>query len=196
VAKIEAELSAVKITEEGLRRYIAKNQALLRQIPTVKAELEKRDVDKKKQKELYDQLLSRQGQSEVSKQMEVQDKTTTFRIVDPAVLPVKPVSPNRVRIILMGIIAGIGAAYGLLFGLDQLSNTVKSTDMLKPYGLPVLAVIPRIPDVAADLKHKKIDRIIYAMSSFYFLFVLSFLAIEFLDLQYIDKIVNRVSQIF
>jgi polysaccharide chain length determinant protein (PEP-CTERM system associated) len=196
VAKIEAELSALKLTEESLRRYIAKNQSLMRQIPTVKAELEKMDVDKKKQKELYDQLLSRQGQSEVSKQMEVQDKTTTFRIVDPAVLPVKPVSPNRVRIILMAIVAGIGAAYGILFGLDQLRSTIKSTEMLKPYGLPVLAVIPRIPDFAQEVKRQKVDRIIYAMSSFYFLFILSFLAIELLDLQYVDKIINRISQIF
>jgi len=196
VAKIEAELSALKLTEQSLKRYIATNQALLRKIPTVKADLEKREVDKRKQKELYDQLLSRQGQSEVSKQMEVQDKTTTFRIVDPAVLPVKPVSPDRVKILLLGIAAGIAGGFGLLFGLDQLSNTVKSVDMLKSFGLPVLAVIPRIPEVATEAKRKRIDRIIYVTSGGYFCFVLSFLVMELLGLAYVDKVINLVAQLF
>jgi len=196
VAKIEAELSALKLTEQSLKRYIGTNQALLRKIPTVKADLEKREVDKRKQKELYDQLLSRQGQSEVSKQMEVQDKTTTFRIVDPAVMPVNPVSPDRVKILLLGIAAGIAGGFGLLFGLDQLSNTVKSVDMLKSFGLPVLAVIPRIPEVATEAKRKRIDRIIYATSGGYFCFVLSFLVMELLGLAYVDKVINLVAQLF
>jgi polysaccharide chain length determinant protein (PEP-CTERM system associated) len=196
VAKIEAELSALKLTEESLRRYISKNQSLLRQIPTVKAELDRKDVEKRKQKELYDQLLSRQGQSEVAKQMEVQDKTTTFRIVDPAVLPVKPVSPNRVRMILVGVIAGIAGGFGLIFGLDQLSNNIKSVDSLKAFGLPVLAVIPRIPDPPAEIKKQKSDRIIYAAASCYFIVILSFLVVELMNLQYIDKLINRVNQFF
>lgn len=195
VAKIEAELNALRLSESGLRRYISANQALLRKIPMVKAELEKKDVDKRKQKELYDQLLSRQGQSEVSKQMEVQDKTTTFRIVDPAVLPVKPVSPNRVRIILLGIVAGIAGSFGLIFGLDQISNTVKSVDSLKSYGLTVLAVIPRIPNAALELKRRRENRMIYAVASCYFLFIIGFLLVEVFDLQYVDKIIESISQL-
>ncbi|GAM10601.1 putative tyrosine-protein kinase AmsA [Geobacter sp. OR-1] len=196
VAKIGAELDALKLAENSLRRYIATNQALLRKIPMVKAELEKKDVDKRKQKELYDQLLSRQGQSEVSKQMEVQDKTTTFRIVDPAVLPVKPVSPNRVRIILMGILAGIACSFGLIVGLDQLSNSIKSVDGLKPFGLPVLAVIPRIPDATSEMKRQKKDRFIYLGASCYFVVILCFLGVEILDLQYVDKVITRINSLF
>lgn len=196
VAKIEAELSALKLTEASLRSYISKNQALLRQIPTVKAELEKKDVDKRKQKELYDQLLARKGQSEVSKQMEVQDKTTTFRIVDPAVLPIRPVSPDRVRIILMGIVAGIVGGFGILIGLEQLTNNIKSADSLKSFGLPVLAVIPRIPDAEKEIKCQKRDRTIYLAASCYFMFILSFLVIEMLNLQYVDKLMIRMNQLF
>lgn len=194
VAKIEAELSALRLTEESLRRYIGKNQSLLRQIPTVKAELDRREVDKRKQKELYDQLLSRQGQSEVSKQMEIQDKTTTFRIVDPAVLPVKPVSPNRVKIILVGILGGIAASFGLVLGLDQLSNKIKSVDSLKTFGLPILAVIPTIPDASLQLKRSRDDIRIYVVSSCYLLLIIGFLIIEFLNLQYVDKLISIIMQ--
>ena len=85
--KVQAELSAVKMSEASLQRYIGMNQALLKGIPTAKAGLEKLEMEKQSRKELYDKLLSRQGQSEMSQQMEVQDKTTTFRIIDPAVIP-------------------------------------------------------------------------------------------------------------
>ncbi len=102
------------------------------------------ETAKNSQKNIYDQLFTRHGQSEVSKQMEVQDKTTTFRIVDPAVLPQKPASPNRLRIMLMGIVGGIAASFGVLLLLEQMDSTVKDVDFVKGLGLPVLAVISRI----------------------------------------------------
>ena len=93
--RIDSEIAAIKSSEDSLRRYITRNQSLLQSLPSAKAGLEKLETAKNSQKNIYDQLFARHGQSEVSKQMEVQDKSTTFRIVDPAVLPQKPSSPNR-----------------------------------------------------------------------------------------------------
>ena len=54
------------------------------------------------------------GKTQVSTQAELQTKEGTFKIVDPAVLPITPVSPNRIKIILLGIIAGLAGAAGLI----------------------------------------------------------------------------------
>lgn len=194
VEKVEAQLRALKVSEEGLKRYIATNQSLLKSIPAAKAGLEKLELDKKNSKDIYDQLIARHGQSEVSKQMEVQDKTTTFRIVDPAVMPIKPVSPDRVRIMLLGIVAGLGGALGLLILLDRLNDSVRSVDALKETGLPVLAVIPKIR-TAASLKMERRETIRIAVASCsYFAIILVFIVLEIFDISPVATIVHKVRE--
>lgn len=176
--KVQAELSAVKMSEASLQRYIAMNQALLKGIPTAKAGLEKLEMEKQSRKELYDKLLSRQGQSEMSQQMEVQDKTTTFRIIDPAVIPTFPASPDRVKIILLGILAGLAAGIGIALLLDNLDHSVKSIDDLKKFGAPVLAIISTIQDPQEVVRRRRIDTKIYLFAGAYFSLVLVVLLVE------------------
>ena len=192
LAKIESEISAIKITETGLRRYIATNRSLLQSIPSAKAGLDKLELEKQNQKNIYDQLFARHGQSEVSKQMEVQDKSTTFRIVDPALLPVKPSSPNRLKLMLLGIVGGIAGSFGLLFLLDQLDGTVKELGFVKGFGVPVLAVIPRLQDPELAEAQRKRSRRIFAVAAFYFLIMLCFPAMELLGLPYMDQLLDTV----
>lgn len=179
--RVQAELSAVKMSEASLQRYIGMNQALLKGIPTAKAGLEKLEMEKQSRKELYDKLLARQGQSEMSQQMEVQDKTTTFRIIDPAVIPAFPASPNRVKVILLGILAGLAAGVGLALLLDNLDHSVKSIDSLKKLGFPVLASIPTILDPVELARRKKTDTKIYLLAGSYFGLILMVLAYEVVD---------------
>lgn len=190
--KVVAEIKALKQAEDNLRGTITTNRNLQRSIPAVRAQLEALEREKTSQKDLYDKLSARQGQSEVSQQMEVQDKSSTFRIVDPAVMPIKPVSPNRVRIILMGIIGGIAAGFGLLMLMDFLDGSVKSVDALRGLGITVLAVIPRIQEPVVQLQQRKRDLKLYGFAGLYFCLILGVLALEVLDLPYIDKVVDRV----
>lgn len=192
VAKIESEIAAIKVTEKGLQRYINTNRTLLQSIPTAKAGLDKLELEKKNQKNIYDQLFARHGQSEVSKQMEVQDKSTTFRIVDPALLPVKPSSPDRLKIMLMGIVAGLAGSFGLLFLLDQLDNSVKEVSFVKGLGAPVLAIIPRMQDPVLEARKRKRSRRILAAAALYLLALLCFPAMELLGLGYLDKVLDRL----
>ena len=178
MGKVQAELSAVKMSEASLQRYIGMNKALLKGIPTAKAGLEKLEVEKQSRKNLYDKLLSRQGQSEMSQQMEVQDKTTTFRIIDPAVMPTFPASPNRVKLILLGILAGLAAGVGIALFLDNLDHSVKSVEALRKIGYPVLASIPTIMDPAQVHRQRRADTKIYLCAGAYFSLILSVLAVE------------------
>lgn len=122
-----------------------------------------RDTNKK----IYDELAAAYGKSEVSSQAEVQDKAGTFKIVDPAVLPIKPVSPNRIKIILIGIIGGLAGAFGLLFALDTIDKSVKTIDVIKGFGIPVLAVIPHIESAGDLIKAKKKDAYFYGLSGLF-----------------------------
>jgi uncharacterized protein involved in exopolysaccharide biosynthesis len=117
--KIEVELRATRSAEAFQNGVIARNNGLLRSIPEAKSNLARIEREKESQKEFYDSLVNRHSQAEVSKQIEVQDKATNFRIVDPAVTPKTPVSPNRAKIILIRIVAGLASGFGILMALTS-----------------------------------------------------------------------------
>ena len=122
-----------------------------------------RDANKK----IYDELAAAYGKSEVSSQAEMQDKAGTFRIVDPAVLPIKPVSPKRVMIMLMGLAGGLAGAFGLLLALDTLNQSVKRVDEIRSFGIPVLAVIPHIESAEELIRTKRKDAYFYGLSGLF-----------------------------
>jgi len=191
--RIESEIAAIKSSEDSLRRYISTNQRLLQSLPSAKAGLERLETAKNSQKNIYDQLFARHGQSEVSKQMEVQDKTTTFRIVDAAVLPRKPVSPNRLQIMLLGIFGGLAASFGVLVLLEQIDSSVKDVDFVKGLGVPVLAVISRIHDQQeVDLQRRRTLRLLF-VAGVYGVFLLCFPLMEMLKLTYMDNLLDNLN---
>jgi len=192
MARLETELKALKEGELQLNRFIATNQALLSNVPTSKANLEKLESEKESQRQMYNTLFSRQNQSEVAKEMQLQDRTSTFRIVDPAVTPIRPTSPNRVRIMLMGLLGGVVAGAVLLLLVDTFDQTVKYISDLDDFQLPVLAVIPihrsplQIQAAAASLFR------FYLASGTYFMFLMGFLLMEFMQMTVMDRILNGI----
>jgi len=191
LARVEAELSAVRTSESNQRALNGRGG--IHANPAARAELENLLQEKISYRTMYDQMMARQGQAEMSKQMVVQDKSTTFRIVDPAVMPLAPISPNRLRIILMGIAAGIAAGFGLLLAIDYFDKSVKTVDTLKALGINVLAVIPKISDPQAIEKNHRRDLRLYLSSGVYFSIIVAILALEFLGKSPVDKIIGLIS---
>jgi polysaccharide chain length determinant protein (PEP-CTERM system associated) len=186
LAMTEVELAGLEAREEHLRRRIAEKQEYLQSIPSEKKKLMDITREMDTYKNIYGELVARLGQSEVSKQMEIQDKAATFRVVDPAILPLGPVSPNRVKIILLGLIFGIAGGMGIVVGLDQMDKSVKTVHGLRALGLPVLAVIPTIKNEDELQKVRKRDVLIYSSVGVYVLCILLVLVKEKLGISLHD----------
>lgn len=193
LARVEAELSAVRAGEANQRAIIGSSRGLMSQAPAARAELARLEQEKADTRRLYEQLASRYGQAEVSKQMEVQDKATTYRIVEPATMPLFPASPNRMLIILGGILAGIAGGFAVLMALDQFDKTVKGVDTLKAMGIKVLAVIPRISDPAATAEEEKKDRLLYLYAGSYFGVIVMLLGLEVIGFSPVDRLIRLIS---
>ena len=191
LVKVKADFAAITAREKHLEKLIESKKSYLRDIPAEKKKLADMERQRELNRKIYEELSLRHSQSEVSKQMEIQDKGATFNIIDPAILPTKHVSPNRVMIILFGIFAGFAGGFGLVFLIDNMDTSVKTVDVLKTLGLPVLAVIPAITN-AKDLNTKrKNDILLFSSAGVYMLFVLIILVSELLELTYIDRFVAK-----
>jgi len=190
--EIEAEIESLKARDKNVMILIEKKKQELREIPENKKKLADLIKERDSFKGVYQSLLERLGQSQVSKQMEVEDKATTFRIIEPAVLPSVPVSPNRVLMILGGIACGFLGGFAVVFILDYTNSSVKTLGSLKELGMPVLAVIPQMIGHDEIMKTKKKDILIYSMAGVYMLCILTVFGMEVLGLNYVESIFNLI----
>jgi polysaccharide chain length determinant protein (PEP-CTERM system associated) len=166
--RLESDKESLKAKESTLTARIRKIESELKNMPQEQKKLSELIRERRANQNIYENLLARLGKAEVSEQMELEDKGSTFRIVDPAVLPTKPVSPDRVNYILFSIVAGIIAAFGLILLLEYFDHSIKNVDSItSSMNLPVFAVIPLIITEADIRKSKSFEMKVYAISILY-----------------------------
>jgi uncharacterized protein involved in exopolysaccharide biosynthesis len=112
---------------------------------TLKYTMLKRDVDVNQS--LYDTLLARLKEADISGDIDV----SNIRVTERATLPLYPVGPNKKRNLLLGVIMGLMLGIGLAFLLEYLDRSLHTEEDIKRHlNLPVLAVIPVADKVKAN----------------------------------------------
>lgn len=165
--ELDAELSSLNARKRNLELSIAKREKDLQEVPAAKKELGILMQERDSYRTIYNDLLARMGQSEVSKQMEIGNKVSTFRIVDPAVLPEVPVSPNLLKMFLLSLAAGLGCGVGIVFLLENMDNRPRNVATLEGLGVEVLAVVPNITDPVVAKRRLRTDILLVGFSGFY-----------------------------
>lgn len=91
----------------------------------------------------YKSLLDRKLESDIAVNLEKKQKGQTFRVIDQAKVPQRPVSPDMKKLLLFCVAAGIGIGGGLIFLLDLVDRSIKiPQDAERQLGVPILATIP------------------------------------------------------
>jgi hypothetical protein len=90
-------------------------------------------------KALYEKLLKQRESARVSMNIDIANQGMTLKVKEPAVVPHKPVGMQFMHVAIMGLIAALGAPFGLAFLLGTFSNSYKTIGSLREIkGLPVL----------------------------------------------------------
>jgi len=166
---IKSDITSAQSKKQNFQSLIAKREKELHELPEIRKQLKVLIEERDSYQKVYQELLSRMGQSEVSKQMEISNKTATFRVVDPAVYPEVPVSPNMMKFFLLAVVGGLGCAAALIFLLENLDAKVRNVDMFKDLGIEVLAVIPNIAEQQLRAQNRKRDFVFFGATSVYWL---------------------------
>jgi polysaccharide chain length determinant protein (PEP-CTERM system associated) len=190
---IQAEIEAASLQEQAQLATIEEKTLLLRRIPALRTGLNELLRKKENETLIYSQLVTRYGQSEVSKQMEMENKSMNFRVVDPAVMPEAAVSPKRVPIMLLSALVGIGVGVAAILVPHLLRGSVESLSDLRVLNQRVLAVLPAIPKPKEERQRQRGDRIFLSGAALYFLLLVSIGVMEALGKSPINAMLERAS---
>jgi protein tyrosine kinase modulator len=159
LSKTDTEIESLQARMDELQRQQNQGRAILGKLPKEQEEWSKLQRDRAAYQRVYDELIQRREVSRVSKNLEMADKTAMFHVAEPPLMPRFPVSPNRIKLILLGLFLGIGAGVGAVVGLDYVDQSFKDEDSLqKGLRLPVLASIPTVVSEADSSATAKLDK--------------------------------------
>lgn len=107
----------------------------------------------------YADLMRKHMEAKVAHGLEKDQKGERFTLIEPARLPEKPDRPNRLAILLIGLVLGIGAGSGSAYLRETIDQSVRDSNSLAlATASPVLASIPEI-ETRKDIIRRRIKRI-------------------------------------
>ena len=133
---------AIQEVENEIRQY----RGRLEQAPKREQELASITRDYDQSRTYYDSLLAKKNQSELATNLEKRQQGQHFRILDPPSLPTKPYSPDRFKLSLIGLFAGLVLGAVTAGGAELMDDRIYSEkEMKKCLPIEVLAEIPLLP---------------------------------------------------
>ena len=140
---LEKQLARKEEDEKRLRQVAADYQARLEGTPTRESEMTELMRDYGTLQTAYTTLLAKKEDSKVAADLERNQIGEQFKVLDPARLPEKPDSPDRLTLNLLGVALGLGLGLGLAVLLEHSDSTFKTDDdVINALSLPVLALVP------------------------------------------------------
>ncbi|MCM8823087.1 MAG: Wzz/FepE/Etk N-terminal domain-containing protein [Candidatus Omnitrophica bacterium] len=134
--------------------------------PRQQEELARITRDKAMNERIYAMLLERLETARITESLDNSDNRTKFRIVEPARLPLLPVSPNKIKINLLGLMLGGFIGVGFVYLREYTDSSINSEDELKSiFTQPILGNISKIvteEDIA--LRRKRIRKTLIILS--------------------------------
>jgi succinoglycan biosynthesis transport protein ExoP len=94
----------------------------------------------------YGAALQKQIDTHRDEQLEkIANNGLVFRVVEPARVPLDPVSPNRLRLLVLGLLAGFGFGIAMAFLAEHVDSSFRDVDEFQTEtGLSVLSMIPTL----------------------------------------------------
>lgn len=148
------ELAAqIELLDRQIRNKQSEEQRLRASIDTYKDRI---DASPKRESELtsltrdydtlakqYSSLLQKKEDAKIAANLEKREIGERFKVIDPARQPRSPISPNRNRMLLLSLLAGLVVGCGIAAFFEYRDSSLRTDDdVAASLGLPVLATIP------------------------------------------------------
>lgn len=136
----EADLRELSLSEQGLQQALNQVNQQGLHLSLQETTYSQLDRDRKTKTELYNLVLERAAQTDMTRALRV----ASARVVDRALKPTTPVRPRTRLAVIIGSIVGLMSGIAVALGISQLDNKVRSLADLESRGVTVLGVIPSV----------------------------------------------------
>jgi polysaccharide chain length determinant protein (PEP-CTERM system associated) len=150
--QLRGELAQTRTNVDTLRARIAEGKRQLqRELDRGKrvqgggATLAELTRDYQVNREIYQDLLKRRETARVSMNLDRDKQGLTFKIYEPATLPLEPSGLRYLHFLLLGLALGIGLPVGLLYARLQFDPRVRLPNVIeRRFKLPLLGTVPHL----------------------------------------------------
>jgi polysaccharide chain length determinant protein (PEP-CTERM system associated) len=157
IEKLDRQIASKESDVARLRQQVADYQRRVEAVPGHESEQTDLMRDYETLQKSYASLLAKKEESKISANLERQQVSEQFKILDPARLPQRPSSPDRVKITALGAALGLGLAAALTAFLEYRDVTIRSEDeILRTLVLPVLAAIPIVIGASERRRQRRV----------------------------------------
>lgn len=145
IASTRSRIDLAKARQVEIRAQVESLQARINQTPDVDRRLSALTRNYESLQREYQEVLSKQQAAELAENLEDNQKAEKFRVLEAAVRPEKPSSPERGKLSVLAIIAALGVGGIAALGAEMLFATIRGRNHLsKLIDDHPIAVIPYI----------------------------------------------------
>ena len=149
LAAAESEIRSLKARRKMTEEKLADYEERLLLTPKIEQEYRKIARELEQTSIQYRATKAKQMTAEVGQEIEKERKGEKFTLIDPAVLPEEPISPNRPAIIFLSLVLALGAGVGSAAVAESMNAAVRgSKGVVAILHTAPLAVIPYLPNEA------------------------------------------------
>lgn len=149
---IEEEIKngSLRTTQGGLAEIVNKYEERFNRLPKTSLDLARFQRNRESLEKLYTLVEERFQEAVINEQ----SQPGNVLIIDNARLPISPAKPNRLLIVMVGLVIGFGLAFGYVFIKNYFDNTVKTPEDIQKQNINVLAWIPQVEGLGLNIKSK------------------------------------------
>lgn len=166
LAEAEANTASLRARVSEYEERYKRSTDLMKTQPQLETELAQLNRDYELDKRNYEQLVSRRDSAELSGDLDTAGSMADFRLVDPPRASSKPVAPNRLMLLPLGLLLALGGGLFAAFAASQIRPVFFDSKTLREAtDLPVLGMVSLIPNEARRLKERSsLQRFLLATS--------------------------------
>lgn len=169
--QLRSDLSLTKTNVLTLRTRISATKKLmqeeferLKRIGETEATLAELTRDYEVNRDMYTSLQTRREKANISMNLGIENTGPSFRIQEPARLPLVPSGLRFLHFILAGLIFGILIPVGIVYAFIHFDPRIRTYSVIETrLNIPVLAVIPHIYDNSEVAANKLINKYLIAL---------------------------------
>lgn len=143
LSEVETQIATLNTRLNEMNSMLGVEYEKIRRIQESESIMNELTRDYEVNEEIYQDLLRRRENARVSRSLGAEEQGMTFKIQEPARMPLQPSGLRFLHFLLLGIVGGILAPVGFIYMMVQFDNKIRVSRMLTELtNIKVLADIP------------------------------------------------------